>query len=66
MLGQCSGKIINTTSVVGIAGNAGIAGPANYAASKAEFIGFTKSIAKELASRNIQVNAVAPALLTLM
>ena len=57
MLGQRSGKIINITSVVGIAGNAG---QANYAASKAAIIGFTKSVAKELASRNIQVNAVAP------
>jgi 3-oxoacyl-[acyl-carrier protein] reductase len=57
MLGQRSGKIINITSVVGIAGNAG---QANYAASKAGIIGFTKSVAKELASRNIQVNAVAP------
>jgi 3-oxoacyl-[acyl-carrier protein] reductase len=57
MLGRRSGKIINITSVVGIAGNAG---QANYAASKAAIIGFTKSVAKELASRNIQVNAVAP------
>ena len=57
MMGQRSGKIVNITSVVGITGNAG---QANYAASKAGIIGFTKSIAKELASRNIQVNAVAP------
>ena len=57
MMGQRSGKIVNITSVVGISGNAG---QANYAASKAGIIGFTKSIAKELASRNIQVNAVAP------
>jgi 3-oxoacyl-[acyl-carrier protein] reductase len=57
MMGQRSGKIINITSVVGISGNAG---QANYAASKAGIIGFTKSIAKELGSRNIQVNAVAP------
>jgi 3-oxoacyl-[acyl-carrier protein] reductase len=57
MLSQRSGKIINMTSVVGLMGNAG---QANYAASKAGIIGFTKSIAKELGSRNIQVNAVAP------
>lgn len=57
MMGQKAGKIINITSIVGITGNAG---QANYAASKAGIIGFTKSIAKELGSRNIQVNAVAP------
>lgn len=57
MMGQKSGKIINITSVVGIVGNAG---QTNYAASKAGIIGFTKSLAKELGSRNIQVNAVAP------
>ena len=57
MMSQRSGKIINITSVVGITGNAG---QANYASSKAAVIGFTKSIAKELSSRNIQVNAVAP------
>jgi 3-oxoacyl-[acyl-carrier protein] reductase len=57
MIGQRSGKIINMTSVVGMMGNAG---QANYAASKAGIIGFTKSMAKELGSRNIQVNAVAP------
>ena len=51
------GKIINLSSVVGISGNAG---QSNYAASKAGIIGFTKSIAKELASRNIIANAVAP------
>lgn len=52
-----SGRIINISSVVGISGNAG---QANYASSKAGIIGFTKSLAKELASRNILVNAVAP------
>lgn len=57
MMGQRYGKIINLTSVVGIIGNAG---QANYVASKAGVIGFTKSSAKELASRNITVNAVAP------
>ncbi len=57
MMGQKSGKIINIASVVGLTGNAG---QANYAASKAGIVGFTKSIAKELGSRNIQVNAVAP------
>jgi 3-oxoacyl-[acyl-carrier protein] reductase len=51
------GRIINITSVVGIAGNKG---QANYSASKAGLIGFTKSVAKELASRNVLVNAVAP------
>ncbi len=57
MLSARSGKIINITSVVGITGNAG---QSNYAASKAGIIGFTKSIAKEFASRNIQVNSIAP------
>ena len=57
MLKQRSGSIINMTSVVGIGGNAG---QANYAASKAGMIGFTKSVAQELGSRNIRCNAIAP------
>lgn len=57
MMKQKSGKIVNLTSVVGLTGNIG---QANYAAAKAGVIGFTKSIAKELAARGVQVNAVAP------
>lgn len=57
MMKKRSGSIINISSVVGVAGNAG---QCNYSASKAGIIGFTKSIAKELASRNIRANAVAP------
>lgn len=57
MLQQRSGSIINMSSVVGLRGNAG---QTNYAASKAGIIGFTKSIAKELGSRNIRCNAIAP------
>ncbi len=57
MMKQRYGRIINMTSVVGVMGNAG---QSNYAAAKAGVIGFTKSMAKELASRNITVNAVAP------
>ena len=57
MMKARSGRIINISSVVGISGNAG---QTNYSASKAGIIGFTKSLAKEIASRNILVNAVAP------
>jgi 3-oxoacyl-[acyl-carrier protein] reductase len=57
MLKQRSGSIINMSSVVGVQGNAG---QANYAASKAAILGFTKSVAKELGSRNIRSNAIAP------
>ena len=57
MIKQRKGRIINISSVVGISGNAG---QTNYSASKAGIIGFTKSLAKEVGSRNILVNAVAP------
>ena len=57
MIKQKSGRIINVSSVVGVSGNAG---QTNYSASKAGIIGFTKSLAKEVASRNILVNAIAP------
>ena len=57
MIKQKAGRIINISSVVGVSGNAG---QTNYSASKAGIIGFTKSLAKEVSSRNILVNAVAP------
>lgn len=57
MMKARNGKIVNISSVVGISGNAG---QTNYSASKAGIIGFTKSLAKEVASRNINVNAIAP------
>src|SRR5690625_142682 len=61
MMKQRSGKIINIASIVGVSGNPG---QANYVAAKAGLIGLTKSTAKELASRNIYVNAVAPGFIT--
>jgi 3-oxoacyl-[acyl-carrier protein] reductase len=57
MMKRRRGRIINITSVIGLAGNKG---QANYAASKAGLIGFTKSVAKEYASRNVLANCVAP------
>ncbi|HUW93212.1 MAG TPA: 3-oxoacyl-[acyl-carrier-protein] reductase [Bacteroidales bacterium] len=57
MMKQRSGSIINMSSVVGVTGNAG---QANYSASKAGILGFTKSVAKELGSRNVRCNAIAP------
>ena len=61
MMRQRSGKIVNVASIVGVSGNPG---QANYVAAKSGVIGFTKTAAKELASRNINVNAVAPGFIT--
>lgn len=61
MMRQRAGKIVNVASIVGVSGNAG---QANYVAAKAGVIGLTKTTAKELASRNIYVNAVAPGFIT--
>jgi 3-oxoacyl-[acyl-carrier protein] reductase len=61
MMKQRYGRIVNITSVVGLSGNAG---QTNYSASKAGLIGFTKSLAKEVGSRNITVNAIAPGYIT--
>lgn len=57
MMKRRAGRVVNVTSIVGLTGNRG---QANYAASKAGLIGLTKSVAKELASRNVLINAVAP------
>ncbi|MCR5821671.1 MAG: SDR family oxidoreductase, partial [Bacteroidales bacterium] len=57
MIRQRSGSIVNTSSIVGVNGNAG---QCNYSASKAGIIGFSKSLAKELGSRNVRCNAIAP------
>src|SRR5690625_1108566 len=61
MMKQKAGRIVNVASIVGVAGNPG---QANYVAAKAGVIGLTKTTAKELASRNILVNAVAPGFIT--
>ena len=61
MIRQRHGRIVNVSSVVGLSGNPG---QANYAASKAGLIGFTKAVAREVASRNVTVNAVAPGYIT--